>query len=110
MGICPNCGSWIDEGDICNCCGGTDTTVVLLTKETMLWLLKRLMKLLILPVKMLILPMHSMKAVVYNRYGVRDLAMKFYDLALEYYPENEVYKQNKINFYKAVDYKYGYSH
>ncbi len=21
MGICPNCGSWIDEGDICSCCG-----------------------------------------------------------------------------------------
>ena len=23
MGICPNCGSWIDEGDICGCCGGS---------------------------------------------------------------------------------------
>ena len=22
MGICPNCGSWIDEGDICGHCGG----------------------------------------------------------------------------------------
>lgn len=22
MGICPNCGSWVDEGDICGCCGG----------------------------------------------------------------------------------------
>ena len=23
MGICPNCGSWVDEGDICGCCGGS---------------------------------------------------------------------------------------
>ena len=23
MGICPNCGSWVDEGDICNSCGST---------------------------------------------------------------------------------------
>lgn len=23
MGICPNCGSWIDEGDICHGCGGS---------------------------------------------------------------------------------------
>ena len=22
MGICPNCGSWVDEGDICHGCGG----------------------------------------------------------------------------------------
>lgn len=22
MGICPNCGEWVDEGDICMCCGG----------------------------------------------------------------------------------------
>ena len=22
MGICPNCGSWVDEGDICMSCGG----------------------------------------------------------------------------------------
>lgn len=22
MGICPNCGSWFDEGDACGCCGG----------------------------------------------------------------------------------------
>ena len=21
MGICPNCGSWVDEGDICHGCG-----------------------------------------------------------------------------------------
>lgn len=68
------------------------------------------MKLFNLPVKMLILPMHSMRAVVYNRYGARELSMKFYDLALEYDPENEVYKENKTNFYKAVDYKYGSGH
>ena len=23
MGICPNCGSWVDEGDICHGCGGS---------------------------------------------------------------------------------------
>lgn len=23
MGFCPNCGSWVDEGDICGCCGGS---------------------------------------------------------------------------------------
>ena len=23
MGICPNCGSWVDEGDICMNCGGS---------------------------------------------------------------------------------------
>lgn len=23
MGICPNCGSWVDEGDICMSCGGS---------------------------------------------------------------------------------------
>ena len=23
MGVCPNCGSWVDEGDTCNCCGGS---------------------------------------------------------------------------------------
>ena len=23
MGICPNCGSWIDDGDICHGCGGS---------------------------------------------------------------------------------------
>ncbi|MCR5027341.1 MAG: HIRAN domain-containing protein [Methanobrevibacter sp.] len=23
MGICPNCGNWVDEGDICNHCGGS---------------------------------------------------------------------------------------
>lgn len=25
MGICPNCGSWVDEGDICMNCGGSDS-------------------------------------------------------------------------------------
>ena len=23
MGICPNCGEWVDDGDICMCCGGS---------------------------------------------------------------------------------------
>ena len=23
MGICPNCGSWVDDGDICMNCGGS---------------------------------------------------------------------------------------
>lgn len=23
MGICPNCGSWVDDGDICMSCGGS---------------------------------------------------------------------------------------
>lgn len=23
MGVCPNCGSWVDEGDVCGCCGGS---------------------------------------------------------------------------------------
>ena len=23
MGFCPNCGSWVDEGDICMSCGGS---------------------------------------------------------------------------------------
>lgn len=22
MGICPRCGSWVDEGDVCRSCGG----------------------------------------------------------------------------------------
>ena len=22
MGFCPNCGNWVDEGDVCGCCGG----------------------------------------------------------------------------------------
>ena len=22
MGFCPNCGNWVDEGDICGFCGG----------------------------------------------------------------------------------------
>ena len=25
MGICPNCGSWVDEGDICMSCGGSSS-------------------------------------------------------------------------------------
>ena len=25
MGICPNCGSWVDDGDICMNCGGSDS-------------------------------------------------------------------------------------
>ena len=23
MGVCPNCGSWVDDGDICMNCGGS---------------------------------------------------------------------------------------
>lgn len=210
MGICPNCGSWIDEGDICNCCGGsgyycpddelenTPNFVIELPKATELVENERYHEALDIVDKYLEYDMHAhqfwnlkgiimkniadddsdtrfaqsvecyrkalkekdiclyrnnmsitfsdwawylidrrnyvvalekaneaiefacedadlayafnVKAVVYNRYGARELAMKFYDLALEYDPENEVYKENKTNFYKAVDYKYGSGH
>lgn len=27
MGICPNCGSWVDEGDICHGCGASGSYI-----------------------------------------------------------------------------------
>ncbi len=66
MGICPNCGSWVDEGDICGSCGGGGGY----TDDRDLFD----------PLRPFVLPTESIRGLT-----LKQTQIKAYELAAEYY-------------------------